>query len=267
MRSDDHEGAPESVGAEPVPGQGVPGTLGSSTAPDISRRAGEAAVDELVGTAGDAADARATAGAPDPHATEGPPDAPATATPAHDGSQPSLRAVLEAVLLVTDEPVPAVTLAQVAECPTDEVERTLAALADEYTSQGRGFELRTVAGGWRLYTRADCAPYVERFVLDGQQARLTQAALETLAVIAYRQPVTRARVSAVRGVNVDGVVRTLVARGLVTEAGPDPDSGATLYVTTGLLLEKLGLASLSALPALAPLLPEMDDLPEASTSG
>jgi segregation and condensation protein B len=179
---------------------------------------------------------------------------------------PPIEAVLEAILLVTDEPVPAVTLAQVVERPTEEVEQVLASLAAAYVEQGRGFELRTAAGGWRLYTRTDCAPWVERFVLDGQQARLTQAALETLAVIAYRQPVTRARVSAVRGVNVDGVVRTLVARGLVTEAGPDPESGGTLYVTTGLLLEKLGLDSLEALPSLAPLLPELGDMEEDSTS-
>lgn len=179
---------------------------------------------------------------------------------------PPLRAALEAVLLVTDEPVSAVTLAQVCERPTDEVERTLAALAQEYTDQGRGFELRTVAGGWRLYTRPDCAPYVERFVLDGQQARLTQAALETLAVIAYRQPVTRSRVSAVRGVNVDGVVRTLLARGLITESGHDEDSGGALYRTTPLLLERLGLQSLEELPSLAPLLPELHEFESAQTS-
>jgi segregation and condensation protein B len=180
--------------------------------------------------------------------------------------QPPLPALVEAVLLVTDEPVPAVTLAQVCERPTAEVEGALRALAEEYDRQGRGFQLRSVAGGWRLYTREDCAPWVERFVLDGQQARLTQAALETLAVIAYRQPVTRARVSAVRGVNVDGVVRTLVARGLVVETGIDPDSGATLYGTTPLLLEKLGLSSLDDLPSLAPLLPEIDDMVEGSMS-
>lgn len=179
---------------------------------------------------------------------------------------PPLRAALEAVLLVTDEPVPAVTLAQVVERPTDEVEATLAELAREYVETGRGFELRTVAGGWRLYTRADCAPYVERFVLDGQQARLTQAALETLAVIAYRQPVSKARVSAVRGVNVDGVVRTLVARGLVVEAGQDGETGGTLFRTTNVLLEKLGLQSLEDLPSLAPLLPELSDIEIDSTS-
>jgi len=170
------------------------------------------------------------------------------------------------VLLVTDEPVPAVTLAQVVERPTEEVESVLQQLAEEYLEAGRGFELRTVAGGWRLYTRADCAPYVERFVVDGQQARLTQAALETLAVIAYRQPVTRQRVSAVRGVNVDGVVRTLLARGLVTEAGTDEDTGATRYRTTTHLLERLGLQSLDELPSLAPLLPEVDDLTSDSSS-
>jgi segregation and condensation protein B len=179
---------------------------------------------------------------------------------------PPLPAALEAVLLVTDEPVPAVTLAQVVERPTGEVEAVLHSLAQEYAASGRGFELRQVAGGWRLYTRADCAPYVERFVLDGQQARLTQAALETLAVIAYRQPVTRQRVSAVRGVNVDGVVRTLVARGLVVEAGADDETGATRYRTTNYLLERLGLQSLEELPSLAPLLPELDDITSDSSS-
>ena len=173
---------------------------------------------------------------------------------------PALSAVLEAVLLVTDVPLSPVVLAQVAERPTHEVLEVLQSLAADYVEQGRGFELLEVAGGWRLYTRSDCAPYVERFVLDGQSARLTQAALETLAVIAYRQPVTRARVSAVRGVNVDGVVRTLVARGLVVEAGPDPDSSATLYRTTDLLLERLGLASLDELPSLAPFLPDLGEL-------
>ncbi len=190
------------------------------------------------------------------------PDATAVGAP----PPPPLRALLEAVLLVTDEPVPAVTLAQVVERPTDEVEHALRSLAAEYAAEGRGFELRTAAGGWRLYTRPDCAPWVERFVLDGQQARLTQAALETLAVIAYRQPVTRARVSAVRGVNVDGVVRTLVARGLVTEAGQDAETGGTLYVTTRLLLEKLGVDSIEDLPSLAPLLPEISDIEDGSTS-
>jgi segregation and condensation protein B len=189
-----------------------------------------------------------------------------TPAPEAAADSPSLSAVLEAILLVTDEPVPAMTLAQVVERPTGEVEAALGALAGEYESQGRGFELRQVAGGWRLYTRADCAAFVERFVLDGQQARLTQAALETLAVIAYRQPVTRQRVSAVRGVNVDGVVRTLLARGLITEAGADEDTGATRYRTTSFFLERLGLDSLEQLPSLAPLLPELDDVTSDSFS-
>lgn len=197
-------------------------------------------------------------------------DAAAPLSPAGAGEQaealPPLRAALEAVLLVTDEPVPALTLAQVVERPTAEVVGGLTELAADYDREGRGFELREVAGGWRYYTRDSCAAVVERFVLDGQQARLTQAALETLAVIAYRQPVTRQRVSAVRGVNVDGVVRTLVARGLVVEAGQDDTTGATQYRTTTLLLERLGLQSLDELPSLAPLLPELDDVTSDSGS-
>lgn len=171
-------------------------------------------------------------------------------------SGPTLGAALEAILLVVDEPVPEVTLAQVLERPTHEVTATLRALAAEYTQAGRGFDLREVAGGWRFYTRADCATLVERFVRDGQQTRLTQAALETLAVVAYRQPVSRARVAAVRGVNSDGVMRTLVARGLVEEAGTDPESQAMLYRTSSYFLERLGLKDIGELPELAPFLPD-----------
>jgi len=171
-------------------------------------------------------------------------------------SGPGLRASLEAILLVADEPVPLVVLAQVLERPRNEVEAELRALASSYGAEGRGFDLREVAGGWRFYTREDCAPLVERFVSDGQEVRLTQAALETLAVVAYRQPVSRARVSAVRGVNCDGVMRTLVLRGLTEEAGTDRETGAILYRTTGYFLERLGLASLEDLPDLAPFLPE-----------
>jgi segregation and condensation protein B len=169
---------------------------------------------------------------------------------------PGLRACLEAILLVADEPVPEVLIAQVLERPRHEVAEGLRALAQEYTSDGRGFDLRQIAGGWRFYTREDCAPLVERFVRDGQEVRLTQAALETLAVIAYRQPVSRARVSAVRGVNCDGVIRTLVLRGLVEDSGTDQETGAILYRTTGYFLERLGMASLDELPDLAPFLPE-----------
>jgi segregation and condensation protein B len=174
--------------------------------------------------------------------------------PAESG--PALGAALEAILLVVDEPVPEVTLAQVLERPTHEVTATLRALSAEYTQAGRGFDLREVAGGWRFYTRADCAALVERFVRDGQQTRLTQAALETLAVVAYRQPVSRARVAAVRGVNSDGVMRTLVARGLVEEAGTDPESQAMLYRTSSYFLERLGLKDIGELPELAPFLPD-----------
>ncbi|HET8717098.1 MAG TPA: SMC-Scp complex subunit ScpB [Nocardioidaceae bacterium] len=171
-----------------------------------------------------------------------------------------LRPALEAVLMVADQPLDHVTLASAVGYPPDQVVDALHQLAAEYTDHGRGFELRSVAGGWRYYTREEYAAVVESFVLDGQQARLTQAALETLAVVAYKQPVSRARVSAVRGVNVDGVMRTLVARGLVEEAGSDPETTATLYRTTSYFLERIGVTSLDELPELAPLLPEMGEL-------
>ncbi|MEU4290659.1 SMC-Scp complex subunit ScpB [Kribbella sp. NPDC026596] len=172
----------------------------------------------------------------------------------------TMRRALEAILMVTDEPLPVLTLARAVGRPTGDVSAALSTLAEEYTDQGRGFDLREVGGGWRYYTRVEAAPYVERFVLDGQQARLTQAALETLAVVAYKQPVSRARVSAIRGVNVDGVMRTLVARGLVEEAGSDTESQATLYRTTSYFLERMGMHSLDDLPELAPYLPDMDDI-------
>jgi len=181
-----------------------------------------------------------------------------------DTPGPGLRACLEAILLVADEPVPVVVLAQVLERPRNEVTAELHRLATEYKAEGRGFDLREIAGGWRFYTREDCAPLVERFVSDGQEVRLTQAALETLAVVAYRQPVSRARVSAVRGVNCDSVMRTLVLRGLVEETGTDAETGAILYRTTGYFLERLGLANLEELPDLAPFLPEhVEDVEDA----
>src|ERR1700759_4037882 len=179
-----------------------------------------------------------------------------SATPETPDASPGLRSSLEAILLVADEPVPLVVLAQVLERPRNEVEAELRDLAASYGAEGRGFDLREVAGGWRVYTREDCEPLVERFVRDGQEVRLTQAALETLAVVAYRQPVSRARVSAVRGVNCDGVIRTLVLRGLIEDSGTDPETGAILYRTTGYFLERLGLASLGDLPDLAPFLQE-----------
>lgn len=178
-----------------------------------------------------------------------------------------LDASLEAILLVADEPVPLGVLAQVLELPRETVGRALAALADLYAAQGRGFDLREVAGGWRFYTRSEYAPVVEKFVRDGQEVRLTQAALETLAVVAYRQPVGRAQVSAVRGVNCDGVMRTLTLRGLIEEAGTDAETGAILFRTTSYFLERLGLANLDQLPELAPFLPDqLDDEPDAGHS-
>jgi len=172
----------------------------------------------------------------------------------------ALRGSLEAVLMVADQPLDAVTLATAVGYPVDEVVAELQLLAEDYDEQGRGFELRNVAGGWRYYTREEFAAVVEGFVLEGQQARLTQAALETLAVVAYKQPVSRARVSAIRGVNVDGVMRTLLTRGLVEEAGDDASTGAHLYRTTSYFLERIGVESLDDLPELAPYLPDLADM-------
>lgn len=169
---------------------------------------------------------------------------------------------LEAVLLVADQPVSAARLAQIFEVEEIRITQALQRLASEYDSKDRprGFELRRVASGWRLYTRADYADFVSQYVLDGQTARLSQAALETLAVIAYRQPVSRGRISAIRGVNVDSVVRTLLNRGLIS-AYPDlGDGGATLYQTTEYFLERMGLSSVEELPPLSPHLPGVADL-------
>lgn len=184
-----------------------------------------------------------------------------------EAGQPALRPALEAVLMVVDEPATEEHLARILERPRREVAAALQELSAEYTAQGRGFDLRFVAGGWRFYTRADQATAVERFVLDGQQARLTQAALETLAVVAYRQPVSRSRVSAVRGVNCDGVMRTLLQRGLVEESGSEPETGAILYRTTNYFLERMGLRGLDELPELAPFLPEADAVEAESQEG
>jgi segregation and condensation protein B len=170
-----------------------------------------------------------------------------------------LRPALEAVLMVADQPLDHVTLATAVGYPADQVVDALTSLAEEYAEQERGFDLRNVAGGWRYYTREEYAPVVERFVVDGQQARLTQAALETLAVVAYKQPVSRARVSAIRGVNVDGVMRTLQVRGFIEEVGKDPGPGqAVLFGTTSLFLERLGIDGLHELPALSEFVPGAD---------
>jgi segregation and condensation protein B len=171
-----------------------------------------------------------------------------------------LAAALEAIMLVVDEPVAEMQLAQILEQPTERIAAALEDLSARYTAAGHGFDLRRAAGGWRFYTRPEYAAYVERFVLDGQSVRLTQAALETLAVVAYKQPVTRSRISAIRGVNCDGVMRTLATRGLIEECGTESETGAFLYRTTALFLEKLGLDTVDQLPPLAPFLP--DDVEE-----
>lgn len=171
-----------------------------------------------------------------------------------------LDAALEALLLVVDCPAAEDMLASALDQPVTRVVEALHRLRDGYADGGRGIDLRQVAQGWRLHTRDLYAPFVERLLLDGQRARLTRAALETLAVVAYRQPVTRSRVAAVRGVNVDGVMRTLLVRGLIEEIGTDPETHGVLYRTTELFLERLGLSSLAELPPIAPLLPDIDTI-------
>ncbi len=175
-----------------------------------------------------------------------------------------LGAVLEALLLVVDTPVTVDALAAAIQQPAYRVSAKLALMAEELSARESGIDLRDTGGGWRMYTRSQYAPYVERLLLDGSRTKLTRAALETLAVVAYRQPVTRARVSAVRGVNVDAVMRTLLARGLITEAGADSDTGAITFATTELFLERLGLSSLTDLPDIAPLLPDVDVIDDLS---
>jgi segregation and condensation protein B len=177
-----------------------------------------------------------------------------------------LGSVLEALLLVVDTPVTVEALAAATDQPVYRVSAKLQLMADELTGRESGIDLRKTSEGWRMYTRARFAPYVEKLLLDGARTKLTRAALETLAVVAYRQPVTRVRVSAVRGVNVDAVMRTLLARGLITEAGTDADTGAVTFATTELFLERLGLTSLAELPDIAPLLPDLDMIDDLSES-
>lgn len=175
-------------------------------------------------------------------------------------SDETLEAALEALLLVVDSPINEESLADTLGQPKARIVVALRTMAQKFTDRASGIDLRRVGDGWRFYTRDVYAPFVEKLLLDGQRSKLTRAALESLAVIAYRQPVTRARVAAVRGVNVDGVIRTLLARGLIEEMGTDPETTGTLYVTTELFLERLGLSSLNDLPAIAPLLPEVDTI-------
>lgn len=170
-----------------------------------------------------------------------------------------LRRAAEALLLVTEEPLVPELMAQLLEIPTARVEDLCNELAAEYDATDRGFQLVKVAGGWRYQTHPDLAPYVERFVLEGQSGRLSNAALETLAIVAYKQPISRAQIAAIRGVNADGVMRTLTQRGYVDEIARDPGPGqAVLYGTTQTFLEKLGLNSLDELPPLGDFVPGAD---------
>ena len=171
-------------------------------------------------------------------------------------SETSLAGALEALLLMATEPMPVADLAQAVGVPEAEADHALAGLAAFYDETGRGFELRRVGAGWRYYTRDEYAEMIGQWLVEGQQGKLSQAALETLSVVAYLQPVSRGRVSAVRGVSVDSAVRTLLARGLITEHGQDDQTGAALLCTTNYFLERIGLASLDDLPPIAPRLPE-----------
>ncbi len=184
-----------------------------------------------------------------------------TAAEPEDGDFPAgrvdeARRALEAVLMVVEEPAEPGLLAQLLELPTEAVESILEELARSYEEQRRGFQLVRVAGGWRFQSHEDCAPYVERFVLSGQSARLSAAALETLAIVAYKQPISRAQIAAIRGVNVDGVMRTLQQRGYIDEVGRDEGPGlAVLFGTTKEFLERLGLDELGQLPSLGDFIP------------
>ncbi|MFZ9581021.1 MAG: SMC-Scp complex subunit ScpB [Ilumatobacteraceae bacterium] len=166
---------------------------------------------------------------------------------------------LEAIILVASEPVPADLLAQILEQPIDVVTSLCESLANAYDDAGHGFQLVQVAGGYRYQSHPDVAAYVERYILDGQRARLSGAALETLAIIAYKQPISRAQVAAIRGVDPDGVMRTLQGRGYIDQVGRDPGPGqAVMWGTTPAFLEKLGINSIADLPAIAEFVPGAD---------
>jgi segregation and condensation protein B len=257
---DDDDAAAEPAAASVGdPGRG----RGGSAVPEQGRRRrnGPQAVGDGWGRTSEGAEPAAERGPSDvAEPTTSPVDVPESSDLPPLMEDAELAAALEAILLVVDEPVGEMQLAQILEQPTERVGEMLEDLSARYTGAGHGFDLRRAAGGWRLYTRPEYAAYVERFVLDGQSVRLTQAALETLAVVAYKQPVTRSRISAIRGVNCDGVMRTLVTRGLIEECGTEGETGAHLYRTTPIFLEKLGLNSVDQLPPLAPFLP--DDVEE-----
>ncbi|WP_157182617.1 SMC-Scp complex subunit ScpB [Sciscionella marina] len=232
------------------------------TEPEGTAAVSEPAVEETAEPVTEPGTAPENAAAPEtePAAAPEPEDSIEEPEPGDLDEDAKLEAACEALLLVVDTPIHEETLAQTLGQSADRVLETLERLRDRYTAAESGIDLRRVGDGWRYYTRDVYAPYVERLLLEGQRAKLTRAALETLAVIAYRQPVTRARVAAVRGVNVDGVIRTLIARGLIEEVGTDGDTNATLYRTTELFLERIGLAGLEDLPPIAPLLPEVDSI-------
>jgi segregation and condensation protein B len=187
-------------------------------------------------------------------------------TPEREGADPAeVGQALEALLFLADEPLTEASLAQVVERPRSEIGSLLSRMADDYEGRGSGLMLRRVAGGWRMFTHPAVAAYVEQFVLSSRHARLTKASLETLAIVAYKQPVTRHQISSIRGVNAEGVLRALVERGLVQEVGRDEGPGrAALFGTTPEFLERLGLASLADLPPIAPLLAAADGESEAS---
>lgn len=172
------------------------------------------------------------------------------------------RSRIESILLVVDTPVAISTLARVVGLDDAAVKSIVTEIAEELDDRGSGIDLRQTSEGWRFYTRPENADVVEKLLIDGSQSRLSRAALETLAVVAYRQPVTRSQISAVRGVNVDGVMRTLQLRGLVTEVNFGENTAAHRYATTDLFLELLGIDSLDHLPDLAPLLPDVDSIDE-----
>jgi len=174
-----------------------------------------------------------------------------------EGTDQTIRRAVEAMLFVSDEPISASVLAQVLEVGRRRVEAVLSGLVEEYEERGSGIVLRQLAGGWRLMTHPEAHPFLEQFILSARHARLTKASLETLAVVAYKQPVTRHQVSSVRGVDSDGVLKSLAERGLVEEVGRDDGPGrAVLYGTTSSFLERLGIGSLADLPPVAPLLDE-----------
>ncbi len=183
-----------------------------------------------------------------------------------DLGAPTLESAIEAILLIADAPVSPVELASALGQPEPSVQAALERLSADYVARGSGIDVRAVAGGWRLYTSAAARGAVERFVTDGQQARLTHAALETLAIVAYRQPISRGRIAAIRGVNVDSVVRTLVQRGLIEPAGEESDGQSIVFRTTSYFLERLGLRSLDELPDIAEHLPGIETLDTLNAS-